>query len=83
MPSEFGIRLLTHAADSDFLEQSRESLASQGRIRMPATMDRFWDQLEVPDAATKERRRRISGSVPSFCRSASATLLAGEAMVCP
>jgi hypothetical protein len=26
------------------------SLASQGRIRTPATMDRFWGELDVPDA---------------------------------
>ena len=74
-------RLLTHAADSD--SSNGVVPRPQGRFRVSATMDRFWDQLEVPDAATKERRRRISGSVPSFCRSAPATLLAGDAMVCP
>ncbi|MDR3538654.1 MAG: L,D-transpeptidase [Acetobacteraceae bacterium] len=44
------IRLLIHATDPDYLERRLGRPASQGCVRIPATMNRFLDQYGVLDA---------------------------------
>ena len=49
-PDRTPIRLMLHATDPDKLEQRIGRPASQGCIRVPATMNRFLDQHGVLDA---------------------------------
>ena len=44
------IRLLMHATDPDYLEQRLGRPASQGCVRVPASMNRFLDKHGVLDA---------------------------------
>jgi hypothetical protein len=50
-PDRTPIRLMLHATDPDKLEQRLGRTASQGCVRVPATMNRFLDQHGVLDAA--------------------------------
>lgn len=49
-PDRTPIRLMLHATDPDKLEQRLGRPASQGCVRLPATMNRFLDQHGVLDA---------------------------------
>ena len=49
-PDRTPIRLMLHATDPDRLEQRLGRPASQGCVRVPATMNRFLDQHGVLDA---------------------------------
>ncbi len=72
-PDRIPIRLMLHATDPDKLEQRLGRPASQGCVRIPATMNRFLDRHGVLDAdyeraATTEIRFRallLPGREPS------------------
>ena len=49
-PDRIPIRLMLHATDPDKLEQRLGRPASQGCVRVPATMNRFLDRHGVLDA---------------------------------
>jgi hypothetical protein len=57
------IRLLMHATDPDYLEQRLGRPASEGCVRIPATMNRFLDLHGVLDADYERALRRASGPV--------------------
>lgn len=75
------IRLLMHATDPDYLEQRLGRAASQGCVRVPATMNRFLDVHGVLDAdyerAAQEDARLRSILAPER----EPTSLAGNALV--
>ena len=75
------IRLLMHATDPDYLEQRLGRPASQGCVRIPATMNRFLDMHGVLDAdyerAASEDDRIRSILLPER----EPTPLAGNALV--
>ncbi len=75
------IRLLMHATDPDYLEQRLGRPASQGCVRIPATMNRFLDRHGVLDADYQ----RAALTDPRFAAIAPADLqptpLAGDMMV--
>jgi hypothetical protein len=75
------IRLLLHATDPDYLEQRLGRPASQGCVRVPATMNRFLDRHGVLDASYEQAARtdgRILEILPVDRRP---TPLAGDALV--
>src|SRR5437899_88096 len=75
------IRLLLHATDPDFLEQRLGRPASQGCVRVPATMNRFLDRHGVLDACYEQAARtdgRIREILPV---DRQPTPLAGDALV--
>jgi hypothetical protein len=75
------IRLLMHATDPDYLEQRLGRPASQGCVRIPATMNRFLDMHGVLDAdyerAAQDDVRLRSILLPER----QPTPLAGDALV--
>jgi hypothetical protein len=74
------IRLLMHATDPDYLEQ-RGRPASEGRVRIPAAMNRFLDLHGVLDA-DYERSLRLDGRLAGILlRDRQPTSLAGNALV--
>ena len=75
------IRLLMHATDPDYLEQRLGRPASQGCVRIPATMNRFLDMHGVLDA-DYERVARDDARLRSILLSdREPTPLAGNALV--
>jgi hypothetical protein len=75
------IRLLMHATDPDYLEQRLGRPASQGCVRIPATMNRFLDMHGVLDADYERAARddaRFRAILPSM---REPTALAGNALV--
>jgi hypothetical protein len=75
------IRLLMHATDPDYLEQRLGRPASQGCIRIPATMNRFLDKYGVLDT-DYERAARDDPNIESvLLPERQPTPLAGNAMV--
>ena len=75
------IRLLLHATDPDFLEQRLGRPASQGCVRVPATMNRFLDRHGVLDASY-ERAARTDGRIREILAvDRRPTPLAGDALV--
>jgi hypothetical protein len=78
---EAEIRLLMHATDPDYLEQRLGRPASQGCVRIPATMNRFLDVRGVLDADYERAARddvRFRAILPA---QREPTTLAGNAMV--
>jgi hypothetical protein len=75
------IRLLMHATDPDYLEQRLGRPASQGCVRIPATMNRFLDVHGVLDA-DYERAAHVDARVASILlKERQPTPLAGDALV--
>ena len=80
-PDRTPIRLMLHATDPDKLEQRLGRPASQGCVRVPATMNRFLDQHGVLDAdyeraATTDIRFRAL-----LLRGRTPTPVAGDTLV--
>lgn len=80
-PDRTPIRLMLHATDPDKLEQRLGRPASQGCVRVPATLNRFLDQHGVMDAdyeraATTDIRFRAL-----LLRGRDPTPLAGDTLV--
>jgi hypothetical protein len=78
---EAEIRLLMHATDPDYLEQRLGRPASQGCVRIPATMNRFLDVHGVLDADYERAARddaRFRAILPA---QREPTALAGNALV--
>jgi hypothetical protein len=75
------IRLLMHATDPDYLEQRLGHPASEGCVRVPATMNRFLDIHGVLDV-DYERAARDDAKLDSILpRDRTPTPLAGDALV--
>jgi hypothetical protein len=75
------IRLLMHATDPDYLEQRLGRPASEGCVRIPATMNRFLDLHGVLDA-DYERALRLDDRLGGILlRERQPTSLAGDALV--
>jgi hypothetical protein len=75
------IRLLMHATDPDYLEQRLGRAASQGCVRIPATMNRFLDVHGVLDADYERAAQtdaRMLGVLPPHRQPSP---LAGDALV--
>jgi hypothetical protein len=78
---EAEIRLLMHATDPDYLEQRLGRPASQGCVRIPATMNRFLDVHGVLDADYERAARDDSRFRAILPAQREPTALAGNALV--
>ena len=75
------IRLLMHATDPDYLEQRLGRPASQGCVRIPATMNRFLDLHGVLDADYEQAARDDVSVASVLLPQRQPTSLAGNALV--
>ncbi len=75
------IRLLMHATDPDYLEQRLGRAASQGCIRIPATMNRFLDVHGVLDADYERAAQSDSRLLSILLPDRQPSPLAGNALV--
>jgi len=75
------IRLLLHATDPDYLEQRLGRPASQGCVRVPATMNRFLDRHGVLDASYEQAARTDGRILEILPVDRQPTPLAGDALV--
>jgi hypothetical protein len=75
------IRLLMHATDPDYLEQRLGRPASEGCVRIPATMNRFLDFHGVLDADYEQAARDDVGLASVLLPQRQPTSLAGNALV--
>ena len=75
------IRLLMHATDPDYLEQRLGRPASEGCVRIPATMNRFLDMHGVLDADYEQAARDDVRLASVLLPRRQPTSLAGDALV--
>jgi len=75
------IRLLMHATDPDHLEQRMGRPASQGCVRIPATMNRFLDLYGVLDADYERAARDDAGVRSVLLPEREPPPLAGNVMI--
>jgi hypothetical protein len=75
------IRLLMHATDPDYLEQRLGRPASQGCVRIPASMNRFLDVHGVLDAAYERAAAEGPRIAAVLLAERTPTTLAGQVLV--
>ena len=75
------IRLLIHGTDPDYLEQRLGRPASEGCIRIPATMNRFLDRHGILDADYEQAARDDVRFLAVLLPDRQPTSLAGDMLV--